>query len=87
MMVELSYSFGFDAHDFYQDSTLDMMIDYSFGFDDHVFYQGSTLDMMDMMIDSYEKRRNFVVVAAAAIVGVSVLVIFGFVIVAAAAFG
>ena len=43
-----------------------------------------------MMIDSYEKRRNFVVIVAAAIVGVvgvSVLVIFGFAIVVAAAFG
>ena len=82
-MVELSYCFGFDAHDFFQDSTLDMMIDYSFGFDAHVFYQDSNLRMM---IDSYEKRRNFVVVAAAAIVCVSVLVIFGFAIVAAAPF-
>ena len=66
MVIKLSYSFGFDAHDSFQDSTLDMMIDYSFGFDAHVFYQDSTLDMMDMMIDSYEKRNFVVIVVVAA---------------------
>ena len=85
MVIELSYSLVFDAHDSFQDLTLDMMID------SHQkrrnFVVIVVVAALDMMIDSYEKRRNFVVVAAAAIVGVSVLVIFGFAIVAAAPFG
>ena len=57
MVIELSYSFGFDAHDFFQDSSLDMMID------SHQkrrnFVVIVVVAALDMMIDSYEKRNFF----------------------------